>query len=144
MRPLVEWSRVCVWPVAIVKKNFLKMSKVNSGELNNAGPSTSWGMRCGSAAKMSSLFSSASTLTSTIIFLGTLVSTRRGAIDDLFYFRTPSLPPLREILTFGVGAKQRIEPTAVIRIYDLWLRYGHMKTHFTPLASPFQFCMTNS
>jgi hypothetical protein len=43
------------------------------------------------------LFSSASTLTSTIAFLGTIVSTRRGAIDKLFYFRTPSLPPLTEI-----------------------------------------------
>src|SRR2546430_13224007 len=44
-------------------------------------------------------------------------------------FRSPSVPPLREILTFGGGAKQKIEPTAVIRIYDLWLRHGHMKTH---------------
>jgi hypothetical protein len=48
-------------------------------------------------AKMSSMFSNASTLTSTIAFLGTMVSTRRGAIDELFYFKTPSLPPLKEI-----------------------------------------------
>src|SRR6266853_2558183 len=79
------------------EKELLENVECNSGKLNNTGPSTSWGMRCGSTAKMTSLFSSASTLTSTIAFLGTIVSTRRGAIDKLFYFRTPSLPPLKEI-----------------------------------------------
>jgi hypothetical protein len=33
MRLLVEWTRVCVWLAAVVKKNFLKMSNVNSRKL---------------------------------------------------------------------------------------------------------------